>query len=137
MFILSESSVVGFTAYHPDGTGNYQEGDTIEFSNILSNFGNHYDPSTSTFTCPYNGIYMFTVSFNAHETDMTAYIMHEGDAIARAMATSDETWYNHASAFVLVECMGGDEVWIECQKSGGQLYGYDKSAQFNGYLFSI
>ena len=66
---------------------------------------------------------------------MFAYITLTIEPVARAMADIDT--YNpitHVSAFVVVECMAGDKVWVESAQSGGELYGYGRSAQFSGYL---
>ena len=61
---------------------------------------------TSIFTCPYSGVYFFTISFYSNTEDMFAHIMHRGESIARAMADNDcYDDITHASAFFVVECI--------------------------------
>ena len=82
--------MIGFTAYHPNSIDYYDVGETVTFSDILSNFGDHYNGLTSTFTWHYHGIYFLTASFNPDTSDMFAYIMVRGQSIARTMAYIDE-----------------------------------------------
>jgi hypothetical protein len=41
-------------------TKQYQDHESIQFSRVLINYGEHYHRNNGSFICPVNGIYMFT-----------------------------------------------------------------------------
>ena len=55
---------VGFSTYATTSE-QYSPGEVVVFSEVISNIGNRYDPNTSKFTCPYNGLYLFILNMNA------------------------------------------------------------------------
>ena len=56
---------VGFSAY-ANSSEVYDDGELVVFSGVISNIGNHYNPATSKFICPYNGLYLFSLNMNAY-----------------------------------------------------------------------
>ena len=136
IFLFSEIEPVGFTA-HATESRQYPVGDTILFDNVQSNFGGHYDMTTCTFTCPYHGIYQFSVNFNAvYDHYMHIEIVRDGTVLGEAMAEDDPDVFifSHASAFVIVECNVNEQVLARSGVGAGYLYGYYRRSQFSGYL---
>jgi hypothetical protein len=54
--------VPAFLAYHQAGDLNYTPGQTLSYPYTLYNIGNHYNTSTSTFTAPAAGRYLFSIN---------------------------------------------------------------------------
>lgn len=55
------STVSGFRIAFYVGLKNPHEGyEVLRFDDVITNLGNHYDPSTGKFTCHVSGIYYFT-----------------------------------------------------------------------------
>ena len=52
---------VGFTAHVPNNM-NVVTYEVIGFTEVVSNFGGHFNPATSSFVCPDHGVYMFSMT---------------------------------------------------------------------------
>ena len=63
--ITTAAGAVAFSAYTIDDTRYYPYDPLVFFPGILTNIGNHY--ANSTFTCPVNGVYLFTLTYKAYE----------------------------------------------------------------------
>ena len=51
---------VAFTAWaNTSSPTSYNDGDIIALNEVLTNAGGHYNAATSSFICPYDGIYLF------------------------------------------------------------------------------
>jgi hypothetical protein len=56
-----ESAIGGTKIAFYVGLKNPHEGyEVLRFDDVVTNLGNHYDPSTGKFTCQVSGIYYFT-----------------------------------------------------------------------------
>ena len=114
----------------------YEEGDTVIFDGVVSNIGNHYNPSNSTFTCPINGVYAF---FSALASQVGYYmgadIMHNSDDLTTI--AGDEAGLIQGSNFAVILCNQGDTVFIQAEFSDDhRLFGDDqrKYSTFSGFL---
>ena len=139
MFVL-EFEPVGFTA-HASEDREYPSDEIIQFDDVQSNFGGHYNATTCTFLCPDHGIYLFSVHFNAYQGNyMYIEIVRDSTVLGEAMAldrTRDGAYvyYSHASALVIVDCEAGEEVWARSGAvTDSHLLGGSRYSQFSGYL---
>ena len=104
------------------------------FDGIITNIGEFYNPDTSVFICPYDGIYMFNVvlqSTNGYY--IRAFITKQGTRLVEAY--SDNNNADQGSTTVVTECQSFDSVWVECSLSGSQIIG-TKQSSFTGVLLS-
>ena len=107
----------------------------IEFDGVHTNRGNHYDNATS-FTCPVNGTYFFTVSIMSSLNDVvTASIEIDNVRLATAFADYVNGFYPAATNSVLIRCNEGQKVFVKCTYAG---YIYSSStnmeSSFSGFL---
>ena len=129
---------VGFSAYATTSE-QYYSGDLVVFSGVISNIGNHYDPNTSKFTCPYNGLYLFSLNMNAYsDYYMYAEIVRDDEYLVEAMAYNYDSldYYPHASAFTITECNIGQAVWVRGGSNSDYMYGSrsERTSHFSGAL---
>ena len=127
---------VGFTAYATElGDIHYSNDATVKFEGVLTNLGQHYDTSSSTFTCPYRGVYFFSLEYVSYKWDYNHLrIMKNDNILVKSSAqTVNRAYYNHGSAFVITECEPGDKVSIV---SGieNHIHVGEKDTTFSGYL---
>lgn len=137
---LKENGFISFAA-RPTETKVYNEGELVEFPGIITNYGGHYDPSTSTFTCPYTGFYMFFVSvfkdYNQSSDRMVATIALEGTTLSTAYSRNDAgASYDSASNMIVTLCQMGQRVWIKSNFDDSALYqGF--ASTFQGTLLRV
>ena len=126
----------GFSAY-ATAIEQYDYEEIVVFSGVISNIGNHYDPNTSKFTCPYNGLYLFSVNMNAYSiNDMHAQIVRDDEYLLEAWAYGyNDVYYSHASAFTIAECNVGQAVWVRAGNNADYMFGSEqRSSHFSGAL---
>ena len=103
---------MGFTAYASQ-TRTFLAGDVVIFDVAISNFGGHYDPTTSTFYCPYHAVYMVNINLAAGDNERLGGIIHkDGSYIGEAVAHFITEVIPTASAFVITECEPNQVIWI-------------------------
>lgn len=77
------------------GLKNPHEGyEVLKFDDVITNLGNHYDPSTGKFTCQVSGIYFFTYHVlmrGGDGTSMWADLCKNGQVIIRGVVTHAQT----------------------------------------------
>ena len=95
----------GFTAVTTSGS--YSPGSTIQFTNVLTNVGNHYDPSTSVLTCPITGMYDIKLSLVTRSSSSSANIVHDNEVVATARMQSN---YYQGSTSAVILCNAGGKV---------------------------
>ena len=125
---------IGFSAYATAHV-TYAVNDLIEFDGVNTNLGGHYDNDTS-FTCPVNGTYFFTVSVMTSASYHLAVAI-EIDSVRYASAYNDgiSSVFNHATNSALLRCNEGQKVFVRCVV-GGRSYGTatEKYSTFSGFL---
>ena len=124
---------VGFTAYAKLDR-QYTAGELILFDATISNIGYYYNADTSMFTCPYDGLYIFSIHFNtSSDYSMYAHIALDNQFLT---GTYEENKHGQASAQAVIECIAGQNVWVECSDGSGYMWGDStyKWSLFSGVL---
>ena len=135
--LQSQDVAIGFTAYATTNR-EYVRQDTVRFDRISSNLGNHYNAGTSKFTCPVNGLYVFSVSvLSGNGKNMFAEIMKEERSYAMAWGDKQDN-YESGSVLAVITCSSGENVWIRCNFNGHRMYGESSYgySTFSGFLLS-
>ena len=133
--LVDENTLVSFTAYSKNNR-NFDGNDIILFDSIISNPGEHFNEHTSSFVCPFDGIYFSSVTFHTgNSVSLHVDIMLDNMVIIRNYAF-DFDWYTVGSSVVNFECSAGQSIWIRCG-SDGQMWGDpDQMSHFSGFLIS-
>ena len=134
------SQPVGFTVHADTGAESYYSaGQIVHYDSVLTNEGGHYNHNTSAFHCPYDGVYMFSLSLQAYYNDaMDAYICRNNETLSYAMAytTNGYQLYPTASSTIIAPCERGDVIWVRAATEG-TVYGENGANTFSGYLLYV
>ncbi|CAL8340424.1 unnamed protein product [Boreogadus saida] len=120
------------------GLKNPHEGyEVLRFDDVVTNLGNHYDPTTGKFTCQVSGIYYFTYHVlmrGGDGTSMWADLCKNGQVRASAIAQDADQNYDYASNSVVLNLDSGDEIYVKLD--GGKAHGgnNNKYSTFSGFL---
>ncbi|XP_044294202.1 complement C1q-like protein 2 isoform X2 [Varanus komodoensis] len=111
--------------------------EVLKFDDVVTNLGNHYDPTTGKFTCQVRGIYFFTYHIlmrGGDGTSMWADLCKNGQVRASAIAQDADQNYDYASNSVVLHLDSGDEVYVKLD--GGKAHGgnNNKYSTFSGFL---
>lgn len=109
----------------------------LKFDDVVTNLGNHYDPTTGKFTCSIPGIYFFTYHVlmrGGDGTSMWADLCKNNQVRASAIAQDADQNYDYASNSVVLHLEPGDEVYIKLD--GGKAHGgnNNKYSTFSGFI---
>ena len=103
---------VGFTAYASFDVG-FNTLDNILFDVIVFNDGGGYDASTSVFTCPVSGLYLFSLNVYVSSFErMEAVMRVNGVTALTAYASNAEA--NGSSNTLVINCEEGQTVDVVC-----------------------
>uniref|UniRef100_A0A674PGG7 Complement C1q like 2 n=1 Tax=Takifugu rubripes TaxID=31033 RepID=A0A674PGG7_TAKRU len=120
------------------GLKNPHEGyEVLRFDDVITNLGNHYDPSTGKFTCQVSGIYFFTYHVlmrGGDGTSMWADLCKNGQVRASAIAQDADQNYDYASNSAVLHLNSGDEIYVKLD--GGKAHGgnNNKYSTFSGFI---
>ncbi|TRY88834.1 hypothetical protein DNTS_016924 [Danionella cerebrum] len=120
------------------GLKNPHEGyEVLRFDDVVTNVGNHYDPSTGKFTCQVSGIYYFTYHVlmrGGDGTSMWADLCKNGQVRASAIAQDADQNYDYASNSAVLHLDSGDEIYVKLD--GGKAHGgnNNKYSTFSGFI---
>ncbi|XP_056440460.1 complement C1q-like protein 3 [Gadus chalcogrammus] len=111
--------------------------EVLKFDDVVTNLGNHYDPTTGKFTCSIPGIYFFTYHVlmrGGDGTSMWADLCKNIQVRASAIAQDADQNYDYASNSVVLHLVPGDEVYIKLD--GGKAHGgnNNKYSTFSGFI---
>ncbi|XP_066495431.1 complement C1q-like protein 2 isoform X2 [Tiliqua scincoides] len=111
--------------------------EVLKFDDVVTNLGNHYEPTTGKFTCQVRGIYFFTYHIlmrGGDGTSMWADLCKNGQVRASAIAQDADQNYDYASNSVVLHLDSGDEVYVKLD--GGKAHGgnNNKYSTFSGFL---
>ncbi|XP_029362798.1 complement C1q-like protein 2 isoform X2 [Echeneis naucrates] len=111
--------------------------EVLRFDDVVTNIGNHYDPTTGKFTCQVSGIYYFTYHVlmrGGDGTSMWADLCKNGQVRASAIAQDADQNYDYASNSVVLQLESGDEIYVKLD--GGKAHGgnNNKYSTFSGFL---
>ncbi|XDV47775.1 hypothetical protein PO909_017334, partial [Leuciscus waleckii] len=109
----------------------------LKFDDVVTNLGNHYDPTTGKFTCSIPGIYFFTYHVlmrGGDGTSMWADLCKNNQVRASAIAQDADQNYDYASNSAVLHLEPGDEVYIKLD--GGKAHGgnNNKYSTFSGFI---
>ncbi|XP_051554312.1 complement C1q-like protein 3 [Myxocyprinus asiaticus] len=111
--------------------------EVLKFDDVVTNLGNHYDPSTGKFTCSIPGIYFFVYHVlmrGGDGTSMWADLCKNNQVRASAIAQDADQNYDYASNSVILHLEPGDEIYIKLD--GGKAHGgnNNKYSTFSGFM---
>ncbi|XP_061188589.1 complement C1q-like protein 2 [Saccostrea echinata] len=133
------STPVAFCARFKNDHGGISVGFILKFDVVITNLGNHYNPTDGIFIAPVHGVYMFYWTMQCYYSGST----HCGTAlkINNVMkgrirsADANGGYYHTGSNSVIVEVAAGSHVWIEnVDWSNVDIYEY---SSFGGTLLLI
>ncbi|XP_073407990.1 complement C1q-like protein 2 [Dendrobates tinctorius] len=109
----------------------------LKFDDVVTNVGEHYDPSTGKFTCEVPGVYYFTYHIlmrGGDGTSMWADLCKNGQVRASAIAQDADQNYDYASNSVVLHLDSGDEIYVKLD--GGKAHGgnNNKYSTFSGFI---
>ncbi|XP_053408210.1 uncharacterized protein LOC128559764 [Mercenaria mercenaria] len=133
---------IAFTAFL-DHDGDYGAGQIITFNKIITNDGNGYNMHTGVFTCPEEGMYLFTF-FVGERGEMDGVTQIYADLIINSNNIIDafaETRHYQEDAqggnAVVIRLKLGDSVWVRSRIAGHHIEGNTaRTTSFTGvYLY--
>ena len=134
-----ESNYAAFTA-RAGSSDNLQQGDIAIFDSVITNSGNHYSADTSSFMCPFDGIFSFSVSFYAGSNGNLLLELMQEEYVIRGYADEDSSLdyhYTHGMISVVIECYIGQRVWIRCGDDSDFIYGDSiRQSHFTGFALN-
>ena len=105
----------------------------MKFPEVTYNEGGHFDSTSGLFQCPARGIYIFHFTIRVYflYSDFWVDLRKEGEILASGVTIDDRVMSN----VVFVECLLGENVWVETA-SGGETLGFheSKTVMFTGAL---
>ena len=128
----AESDPVAFTAFADTGsTTHYGADDIMVFNEVLANAGGHYNAATSSFTCPWDGLYLIIVDIQGGvDNGIHVELMRNDIQLTRMYIASDS---NRGSTTLVIECHRGDVVWTRAG-SYGEIYSDALHSLFTGHI---
>ena len=81
------------------------------FDRELTNYGGFYNSQTSSFICPVDGVYIFTLTINVDDANVAVCIMRNDVGLTDTWGRTDNELYTHATNMVVTECLAGDVIW--------------------------
>ncbi|KAI7810099.1 complement C1q-like protein 3 precursor, partial [Triplophysa rosa] len=111
--------------------------EVLKFDDVVTNLGNHYDPTSGKFTCSIPGIYFFVYHVlmrGGDGTSMWADLCKNNQVRASAIAQDADQNYDYASNSVILHLEPGDEIYIKLD--GGKAHGgnNNKYSTFSGFM---
>ena len=130
-----ETGPVAFTASAETGVSTkYTAWDVIVFDEVLTNFGGHYNPTTSSFICPVDGVYLFSVSMLPYiSVNIVVNLMRNNTVLSRAHGDDVSGSFNPVGTTVVTECSRGEPMWVNVYSSGS-IYASNQYCVFTGHL---
>ena len=102
----------------------YDIHEIVLFNWELTNYGGFYSSQTSSFICPVDGVYVFSLTINAHDANVHVKIMRNDIDLSDAWAYALTVPYTHGTNMVVTECLVGDVVWprVASISGTGEIY---------------
>ena len=134
-----ETGPVAFTAWADTGEPTYYtQEEIIVFDQILTNAGGHYNVDTSSFVCPYEGLYLVSAhvqSYYVAPNRITADLMYNKDMLVRMSISHTDNSSHRTSTTIVTECARGDILWVKFTSDGTRaLHCSSGRTVFTGYM---
>ncbi|EPQ16891.1 Complement C1q-like protein 3 [Myotis brandtii] len=135
--IPAKAGILQTIAFYAGLKRQHEGYEVLKFDDVVTNLGNHYDPTTGKFTCSIPGIYFFTYHVlmrGGDGTSMWADLCKNNQVRASAIAQDADQNYDYASNSVVLHLEPGDEVYIKLD--GGKAHGgnNNKYSTFSGFI---
>ena len=112
------TEAIGFTTCATESHV-YDVNEIVLFDRELPNYGGYYNSQTSSFICPVDGVYIFTLTINVGDANVVVAIMRSDVDLTDTWAWTDNERFKHATNMVVTECLVGDVVWPRVSHSSG------------------
>ena len=129
---VTKPSQPGFAAY-ADGSYSTSDNTVLEFATAQWNTGNHYNTSTSTFTCPVAGKYYIYTQFLTDSSDNRCICYIQINSSSKQEISATTRHYNSAQGSLIWSCSANDTIRIY---TGGSSYSriYGSSQSQNWFI---
>ncbi|XP_062620906.1 complement C1q-like protein 3 [Saccostrea cucullata] len=132
----SRGNTVAFSAQLPGNLKNVKPFETIKYSSVTLNPGNHYNGKTGVFTAPSPGIYYFswTILASAKQPFNTAIVVNDSKRWkAYNYCNPSPLRQQMCSKSVLVQLSTADQVWIVAYQMSVESAHGGTWPQFSGF----
>ena len=137
LYLVPSDEVVGFTAFNDIGYQPLAKDDIVLFQGVRTNYGGYYEPTTSTFHCPVNGVYMFSSNVVSEINYSTRIDIMKNDVAQIGILAYTADISTSAGGLCITECFVGETVWIKARYSGAMDGGSLGGTHFSGYLLTL
>ena len=112
-------SPVAFTA-SATISQSFASSSVVKFDKVQINYGNHYDPTVSTFLCPVTGLYLVSVKVDEKDdAGLTLEVLVAGSRVIYLWDHANRnSVYMSVSGSAVVECQQGSKIWVQSTGSG-------------------
>ena len=128
---------VAFLAYPIEEDSYYGAFEQVLFPGVITNIGDHYNATNSTFECPFHGVYIISLTVKGWYAYKSHYsIMRDDILIGSAHVDSDEVMIFPTGTMVsVIECEVGQKVWVRVGDYQASLMGGSaRESVFSGYM---
>ncbi|TDH14838.1 hypothetical protein EPR50_G00025110 [Perca flavescens] len=107
----------------------------IRFDKVFYNEENHFNVTSSSFTCIHAGVYVFSYHITVRNQPLRATLVVNG---SRRVRTRDSLYgqdIDQASTLVVLQLAAGDQVWMETLRDWNGVYASNEDDSiFSGFL---
>lgn len=128
-----------FTAYLNSSLFHLGAGQTIKYDKVLTNEGSHYSGITGVFSCPVDGVYVFSFFIDqwGEATHLLASLVVDGIKQVQGVANPTQLHQDVQGGNVaILRLRAGQRVWIENYHPNGHVWASDRNRYdtFSGFL---
>jgi hypothetical protein len=108
----------------------------VKYDQVITNWGNAYQPSTGVFTAPYNGLYSISCTMMAHpDNAVHVVIKHNGKKVS-VLYSSTKT-FPQAAQTVQLKLKKGDKITIQnYNNKAAKIHDHGSYNVFSGFLIT-
>ena len=113
------------------------DGEIVEFTDVVTNIGNAYSSATSTFTCPYSGMYVFRYHMMSISNICGVRLNKDSNPLFGAYSSEVSAIWLSSSNSMYVECDEGSEITVRAYKSGSCHGETNELSSFSGQFLGF
>ncbi|XP_075884110.1 complement C1q tumor necrosis factor-related protein 3-like [Nelusetta ayraudi] len=118
--------------------GPFDENITLEFSKVITNVGNAYDPTSGIFRAPVTGSYFFSFFYQAKKTQMSGLSLVKNQSVI--IKTFDHTkpgsqYCDNGGNTAILKLSAGDRVSVQLPAQCC-IHAYEDVTTFSGFLIA-
>ncbi|BFZ22942.1 hypothetical protein BsWGS_25981 [Bradybaena similaris] len=126
---------VGFYVFL-DNTVSLTPGNTVKFSEVITNSGNHYDRDTGVFTAPAHGLYLFHL--HATPSEGVWLELMQNKILQGHVGSALQKEYSMGGISVLLRVEEGDSIYVRISKKSHIVDNWRRLyVTFTGYLVGL